>query len=317
MTLRTKPCAVPAMVAMMARIFTSFCFASGRRSHKVRGALCLILICLTFSQSARLHAQEPASSRETVPADATPAAKREAAGETASGEAPFAQSFTAEVGFSAESLSNGFAPWRSQYLLLIKKWEQRKVAYGQLSRVERYGRRDGEALGGFYLPLGRRTTFNLEGSVSSSHRVLPRWSAFGEVSRQIGKGRFVNAGFRHSEYQSTGVSTPQIGIEQYFGPYRAAYTLRLPKFEGERTTAHVLQGNYYYGKSNIGLSFSLGREVDLIAPGTVDVYGVRGAALSGLHYFNPDWALNYRLGTTRQGDFYTRRGLSLGVRHDF
>jgi YaiO family outer membrane protein len=268
----------------------------------------------TLLCSHQIQAQEPSTSRSTASEDIKTST------EATTSQPNADKSLSAEVGLSHENLTNGFDSWSSQYLLLIKKWEQRKAAYGSITRAKRFGLRDTEFLGGVYWPLGKNTTAHLEGS-TSSHRFLARWSAFGEVSQQIGKGRFLNAGFRHSKYNGNDVSTPQLGIEQYFGPYRVMYTLLLPELEGERKVAHVLQGNYYYSerysKSNVGLNLSFGEEADLIAPNTLATYRVRGATVSGLHYFKDDWALKYSLGVTNQGDVYTRRGFTLGVRHEF
>jgi YaiO family outer membrane protein len=293
----------------------SFIFVANRRRSLRRNSVArpaaAIFVCSIYgahlcdASISGAHAQEAAP--DVSNATATAAVSTDETSE----------SLSVEAGFSHESLTDGFDSWRSQYLLLIKKWEQRKAAYGSLTRVERFGRRDSELLGGVYLPLGTNTTLNLEASASSSHRVLARWSAYGQVAQRIGKNRYLNAGFRHSEYNSSDVSTPHLGLEQYFGRYRASYTLFLPELEGRRTRAHLLQGNYYYDKSNVGLSFSFGEETDIVAPGTLATFRVRGAAISGLHFFKSDWALNYRLGITRQGDLYSRRGLSLGLRHEF
>jgi YaiO family outer membrane protein len=279
-------------------------------THQSRFFFAALLAVLTL-QTTVSHAQQPSTSTtDNTVTDSTTDTS------TTPTQPNVDESLSVEAGFSHENLTNGFDSWRSQYVLLIKKWELRKAAYGSITRAERFGLRDTEFVGGVYWPLGKDTTAHFEGS-TSSHRFLAKWSAFGEVSQRIGKNRFLNAGFRRSEYNNSDVSTPQIGIEQYFKRYRAAYTLFLPELAGERTSAHLLQGNYYYGKSNIGLSLSFGEETDVVAPGTLASYRVRGAAVSGLHYFKDDWALNYRLGTTRQGDLYTRRGITLGVRHEF
>jgi hypothetical protein len=44
---------------------------------------------------------------------------------------------------------------------------------------------------------------------------------------------------------------------------------------------------------------------------------VRALALTGRHWFDPAWSLHYAIGRTRQGELYTRHGISAGLAHAF
>jgi YaiO family outer membrane protein len=59
-----------------------------------------------------------------------------------------------------------------------------------------------------------------------------------------------------------------------------------------------------------------GREATSIGTGVV-LADVRTIAVFGRHWLNRNWSANYAIGHTRQGDFYTRNGISLGVDYAF
>ena len=44
---------------------------------------------------------------------------------------------------------------------------------------------------------------------------------------------------------------------------------------------------------------------------------VRALSLQGRHWLDSRWALTWEVGQHRQGDYYTRRWLQLGLRHAF
>jgi YaiO family outer membrane protein len=44
---------------------------------------------------------------------------------------------------------------------------------------------------------------------------------------------------------------------------------------------------------------------------------VETIAVFGRHWLNRKWSANYAIGHTRQGDFYTRNGITLGVDYAF
>ncbi len=61
-----------------------------------------------------------------------------------------------ELNASYESLTHGYAPWRSLSLDVSKKLADRRVLYGSLRETSRFSLRDQEVMGGLYFPLGKR-----------------------------------------------------------------------------------------------------------------------------------------------------------------
>lgn len=234
-------------------------------------------------------------------------------------ERPAGERIEVELGYSYEDLTNGFAPWRSAHLFVGKKFASRQSLYGTYRETSRVNLRDREGMVGFYQPLGRRWAVLAESQFSPTHRVLPKWSALVQVERNFGRGWVASAGYRRTLYNTARVNTGAFTVERYFSRYRAAYTLYASGLEGAGTSAsHRGQFNYYFGEggSTLGVSVAAGRELENLGARVLRS-GVRSVAAQGRHWFNPRWGVNCDFTLHRQGDFYARRGLSVGLRHRF
>jgi YaiO family outer membrane protein len=224
-----------------------------------------------------------------------------------------------EVGAAYDSLSHGFAPWRSVYLNVTQKLAARRVVYGSFRETNRFSLPDQELLGGVYFPLSRRWTALVEAQASPSHRVLAKWSLLGQVGRDLGHGWVGQVGFRHTEYNQAGANLGIFAIERYWKSYRAAYTLYLSQLqEAGHAASHSLQINYYYrDRQAIGLGFAIGQELENLGPRGILRTETRAFTLTGRHWFTTRWALTYDLSLNRQGGLYTRKGARVGLRRQF
>jgi YaiO family outer membrane protein len=224
-----------------------------------------------------------------------------------------------ELNASYESLTHGYAPWRSLSLDISKKLADRRVLYGSLRETSRFSLRDQEVMGGLYFPLGKRWLAQVEASVSPSHRVLAKWSALGQIGRELGRGWVAQVGLRRTAYHHTSANLSTLSVERYWQKYRAAYTLYVSQQPGTGvSTSHSLQANYYYRERNaIGVTVAAGQELTNLGPRGLLRSEVRGLALTGRHGLNQHWALSYDLNWNRQGDIYTKRGVRFGVRYNF
>ncbi len=220
---------------------------------------------------------------------------------------------------SYERLTHGYAPWRSVTLDVSKKLAARRVLYGSVSATERFALRDQQFTGGVYFPLGQRWLAQVEASASPSHRVQARWSAFGQLGRELGRGWVAHAGFRHSAYNRTSANLSTVTLERYWRKYRAAYTLFVSQQPGTGVaTSHSVQANYYYGeRHSIGMTVAAGQELTNLGPRGLLRSEARGVALTGRHWMNAHWALSYDVNWNRQGDIYSKKGMSIGLRYYF
>lgn len=220
----------------------------------------------------------------------------------------------AEVGASYESLTKGFASWRSLYAQGLRSSGDGKVIYGRFTEARRFSLDDQSFMLGTYYPLTRRLAAQLEAEASPSHNYLAKWSVLGRLHQRFDKGWGVQLGFRHSEYN---IGSPNYGlltIERYWDVYRAGYTLQLGQLEGaDLAPMHLVQADHYYGNSNVGVGFAVGRELENLVPSGILETDVLYVFATGRHWFSHSWAVRYALILHEKGDIYTSRGINLGL----
>lgn len=233
--------------------------------------------------------------------------------------APDAPAEPTSVGFSAarESLSNDSPDWRESTLRATHKFGARHLLDIGLTETRRFGLRDEQIGAGYAVPLGPRLTATLDAQFSPTHRALAR-TAFGAlVQAEFAPGWLAHAGARTSEYDAVRVNGGIFLLEHYFSSFSWMVGWRPTRAFG--TTAHgaELRGSYYYGdKNSVGVILAGGEEAAAIGS-TVVLADLRSAALTGRRWVARRWAVNYGHGSTRQGDFYTRNGITLGVQYAF
>lgn len=224
-----------------------------------------------------------------------------------------------EISVSHDTLNHGFDDWRGIEARWLHRSQAGGAMYGTLREVERFSLDDRELFVGGYLPLSADWAAVVEGSVSPSHEVLARWSAFGQLQRRFSDGWNLQVGFRRTEYSHARTGLTSLTAERYWQNYRAAITAYSGTLDGAGNyPSGRMQLDYYYGDgSRIGFSFAAGREAENLGPAGVLVSRVRDAALIGNHWINRAWAMTYVLNVHRQGDIYTRHGFELGLRRRF
>jgi YaiO family outer membrane protein len=226
-----------------------------------------------------------------------------------------------EVGLSHENLDNGKPDWTSAYMEAAQEFAPRQTLYGHLRQTERFDFRDSELAAGYYHPLSPQWTGLVEGSFSPEHHVLPESSLFAQLSWQFGGGWVASGGARYNSYTDSDARTLSLGLERYFGSYRAFYTLYNGKPQGAASaSAQRLGLDFFYcgERCRIGAAVTWGREVEYVGPPIgIITSDVRALGLFGRHWFTPAWAATWDVGTHEQGDLYRRSGIRLGLRHHF
>jgi YaiO family outer membrane protein len=226
----------------------------------------------------------------------------------------------AELGFSHYALSNGYANWDATYLDGAHRFGEHHSIYGELRETRRFNLVDREVSGGYYHPLGETWTALVEAGASPDHNVLPQHSLSGQLQKALGDGWDVQAGVRHTQYTSAATDLTVLTGERYWGNYRAAYTLYLGKLQGAGTApSHTGQFSYYYDEhSYLTLLLSRGRQAESLGSGLgVLLLDVTSTAVTGRHWLSPAWGVSYESIAERQGNLYSRKGISLGLRYAF
>lgn len=216
-----------------------------------------------------------------------------------------------------DTLSNGSPDWRELTVRVKRDLGPRQLAELALGTIRRFGLSDTQLSGLYAWPLSALLSASVEVSASPSPRVLARNAVGANLQYEFAPAWLLHGGAKSTAYRDARVNQALLMLERYVGAYSWALAWRPSRaFD---TTAHSaeLRAAYYYGdKASIGLSVAMGRETTSTSGGVV-LADVRALALSGHHWVTPAWALNYALGHTRQGDFYTRKGISVGLAHAF
>ena len=223
------------------------------------------------------------------------------------------------VGFSTgvEQLSNNSPDWRESVVLLRHQSAPRQQFETTLTRTERFDLRDTRLALGYSHPITEKLVGTVDANASDTHRVLPRNAFGGTLQYEFAPAWLVHGGARTTRYDDVRVNQGLLLVERYVGAISFAAGLRPARAFG--TTAHSgeLRAAWYYSDRNsVSLILAAGEEATSVGSDVV-LADVRSAVITGLHALNRNWALTYAVGHTRQGDFYTRNGVSVGVQYTF
>lgn len=218
---------------------------------------------------------------------------------------------------AADHLSNGTPDWHESSVQLQHQYGPRHLAGVALAQTERFGLRDHQISGMLTVPLGSAVVATADASISNTHRVLAHNAVGAALQYEFAPAWLVHGGARSTDYDAVRVNQGLLMLEHYVASFGFAAGWRPARaFD---TTAHggELRASYYYGdKNSAGIVLAGGKEAANIA-GNVTLTSLRSATVVGRHWLNRNWMLNYSVGHTRQGDLYTRNGLSLGLQYTF
>lgn len=232
--------------------------------------------------------------------------------------APAAPRWQAALTGEHSQLDNGYADWNSATLQLSRRWSQRQLAEIELTRTRRFGQDDTEIAVGGAVPLGDALTATLRASHSPTHNVLARSSVGAALQYEFRPAWLLHGGLRHTRYDATDVDQASVMLEHYFGDFSVlAAAHRIRAFDRHTGVGELRASWYYADRSSAGVVASAGREVAQVGPGVLAIARVRSLALVGLHALDERWSLRWGVHHVRQGGFYTRRGVTLGVQATF
>lgn len=215
-------------------------------------------------------------------------------------------------------LSRGHRDWSEVSVRYVRLGAPRESTELAVTGTSRFGLKDSQLDVVHTAPLSPSLVASVQASHSPTARVLPGRSAGGSLQYEFAPAWLVHGGFRHTHYESTDVNRLNVVLERYAGPFSASVAWSPVRTLGTRSDLVELRGTWYHSEGgSIGLIASRGDEATQLGGGVVALADVRSLALVGRHRLGPDYGLNYALSRTRQGRFYTRTGVSLGVQRDF
>ena len=232
--------------------------------------------------------------------------------------APAQRRHELELSARQDWLDNGFDNWRSQRLDYSSTQPEGLGWYGALLREQRFGEWDNGVEAGAVIVLDDNWTLQPEVGYQPSPYFLPEWHADLRLQRRLPAGFLGAASVRRTQYETTRVDRLALTAERYWDSWRAGYTLNVTDVANAGTPiGHDLALDYYYqGLSYAGLRLTAGEE-EAVEEQQLITSDVRALSLQGRHWLDDRWALTWEVGQHRQGDYYTRRWLQLGLRHAF
>ncbi|NYZ61875.1 YaiO family outer membrane beta-barrel protein [Luteimonas deserti] len=226
---------------------------------------------------------------------------------------------TREVGyaFRYDRLTRDLAAWRGERIDIGGRDSDGRAWYAAAAREQRFGLSDTGIEAGVALPLASRWALQLDGGGWPGSDFQPRW--FGDMRLQYAfdGGTVLASSLRRTRYPDVTVERLALAVEQYWGDWRLGYTFNRTDVAGNRVSGHdVALDRYYRDRDSIGLRLTSGSE-DALQGTDVVATEVRALGLQGRHGFADDWALQWGVGYVRQGAFYDRRWVQLGLRRAF
>lgn len=218
---------------------------------------------------------------------------------------------------AAEHLNNNTPNWQESTVQLQHRYSPRQNAGLAFTKTERFGLRDTQIGGMIAMPFGSALVATIEASASDTHHVLARHAVGTSLQYEFVRTWLLHAGARTTKYNSEQVNQALLMFENYFSSFSWAMGWRPVRAFNTWVHSGELRASHYYGdNSSIGLIIAAGKEAENIGS-SVTLTNLRSTVVVGRHRLNRAWTLNYSAGHTRQGDFYIRNGLTLGLQYIF
>lgn len=218
---------------------------------------------------------------------------------------------------SYENLSGAQPSWNDYSLRLNKNYGSRRILDAAITQARRFDQSDTQFSAMYSLPISPKLSGSVEGNLSNTHRVLPRYSVGGTLQYEFAPAWLAHGGLKTTDFNDVRVNQGLLMVEHYFSNFSWALAVRPSRAFGSTANSTELRGGYYYGERNsVSLSLSGGREATNIGTGVV-LTDVQTVAIFGRHWLNRNWSANYAIGHTSQGDFYNRNGITLGINYAY
>ena len=224
----------------------------------------------------------------------------------------------AELGASYEGLTNGYAPWQSQYLDVMLPFKQNGLIYLQLQNVQRFSEVDQSAYLNYAYPM-KYGVINIEGGHTQNPQFLSKnlygagWN--GKLPYSF---NYLISG-RESSYLDGRTSNQNIGLDRYFSQFRLAYVASYSTLNSQKSGwLNKFQAQWLgEGNNKLGLSYSTGHEPTVVTVGNLTTVDTQQYQLDGLYWLSPDLGLTAAIWHAKQGGYYQRNGGQLGIRMAF
>jgi YaiO family outer membrane protein len=226
-----------------------------------------------------------------------------------------------ELNLSRDHLSNGSPDWSEHDIHLRHQLPSLQQIDLDLRQVRRFGLRDTQLELNYFRPLSKELSVLLNGSYSEQHQVLAHRQLTATLQYTLAERWFLHAGAKQIHYSEVKAQQLNFALEHYVAAFRWQLGWHPMRVAGVHAQSADLRLDYYYrDHSWFGLQWSGGEETANVGGRglpVLQIYQVRSVALSGRHRLNPQWSLRYAFEKSRQGHFYDKTGVNLGVQYNF
>lgn len=222
------------------------------------------------------------------------------------------------LGAERSTLNQSNRDWSEVSLRYVRLGAPRQSTELAVTGISRFGLKDSQIDVAHTAPLSPSLVASVQAGYSPTARVLPEYSVGANLQYEFAPAWLLHGGLRLTHYDSTDVNRLSFVLERYIGNFSASVAWSPLRALGTRSDLYELRGTWYHSEGgSIGFIATQGDEATQLGGGAVVLAGVSAVALAGRYRLGPKYGLNYALSRTRQGSFYTRTGVSLGVQRDF
>ncbi len=212
-----------------------------------------------------------------------------------------------------DQLTEGRERWRNESIFIDRTWADGRVAGVRATTTQRFGQNDKQLDAYYSLPASSVLRIGVDAQASPTHNILAKYAVGANMQYVFAPTWLAHASARTLGYDSVSVNQLSVGIEHYFGDWGAyAGVINSHAYATDTQTWLGRLSRYYGERNRVNLIVASGREPVNIG-GLITNSDVSSATVTGRHWLTRTLAIDYSAGVTQQGDFYTRRGGSLGL----
>jgi YaiO family outer membrane protein len=227
-----------------------------------------------------------------------------------------------EAGLTFDRLSNQYDSWDSQYVHLFIPYQERGFLNLQIQNLHRFNKTDQSYAMNYAYPF-TYGVFQVEAGFSPTANFTAQtaygmgWNGF----LPNGFGYILNAHQKqfNESYADASLNIYNLGIEKYFGYFRAAYVRTLSSINHQQSEfAQRIQLQWFGQERNrLGITYSRGSEPAIIGLNELSSTPVQLIQIDGLYWVSQRTGITAAIWHAEEGSYYIRNGIQLGVRLNF
>jgi YaiO family outer membrane protein len=222
-----------------------------------------------------------------------------------------------EVGFGGDRLTRAYSNWRHQYLDVLIPMAERGLLLIQGLQADRFASSD-QSLGVTYAYPTRAGIFSADVALSHQPVFLARDVAGAAWTGFLPGGVNLLLNTRRSRFADSETMNHGVGLEVYRNAFRVSALASHSKLEHRQSGwVRRWQAQWLGQAHRAGITYAAGSEPTMLSPGRLTGADVETVQVDGVFSLGQGYALTTAIWQSRQGEFYRRTGMQLGIRISF